>query len=138
MWISKFKSIGQFQIGHINQIKWECNSLTLEKFPNVLLAKFQINNEISKVWPVSVSLMGKNARIPGQATEHKLKRGRRKLLKSGYAQHSWILQSPWWAEDFLMDYSLKKLQFHSACPAGGNKLKKFKHLWTLKPHLFWE
>ena len=92
----------------MNQIKWECNSSTLEKFLNVLLAKFQVNNEISKVWPMSVSLMGKNARIPGQATEHKLKRGRRKLLESGYVQHSWIFQSPWWAEDFLMDYSLKK------------------------------
>ena len=26
-------------------------------------------------------------------------------------QNSWILQSPWWAEDFLMDYSLKKPSF---------------------------
>ena len=40
---------------------------------------------------MSVSLMGKNARIPGQATEHKLKRGRRKILKSGYMHN--ILQT---------------------------------------------
>ena len=33
---------------------------------------------------------------------------------------------------------MKPTQFHSACPAGGNKLKKFKHLWTLEPYLFLE
>jgi hypothetical protein len=57
--------------------------LNLWDFSNVLLAKFQVDNEIPKVWPVSVSLMGKNARIPGQATEHKSRVGGVNYWKQG-------------------------------------------------------
>ena len=55
--------------------------------------------------------MGKNARIPGQATEHKLKRGRRKLLESGHAQEFMNFTIPMISRGFFNGLFIKKTSF---------------------------